>query len=82
MLRDIKPRHRNIQRLIKKLQTTPETVYIDTSQGLQNISTLSEIIEEYKDNVKEMIEREERAHKEVTKKKVKRQIIGEVDLEQ
>ena len=57
MLRDIKPRHRNIQRLIKKLQITSETVYIDTSQGLQNISELSEIIEEYKDNLKEMIER-------------------------
>lgn len=57
MLRDIKPRHRNIQRLIKKLQITSQIVYIDTSQGLQNINGLSEIIEEYKDNVKEMIER-------------------------
>ena len=44
MLRDIKPRYKVIQKLIQKLQTTPEVIYIDTSQGLQNITSLSETI--------------------------------------
>lgn len=82
MLRDTGSHFKNLERLIKKLQKIPKSIAIDTEHGLETLTKVSSLIDDYKKGVREIMDREDRAHREITKKRVRRQLIDETDLEQ
>lgn len=72
MLHDTKNMFRKLKEIVIKLGKVPNTIEIDTSEGLEQLEELRKLCGNYKDTVRKVIEREEKSYYSMSKHRVKR----------
>ena len=72
MLHDTKNMFRKLKEIVRRLRKVPNTIEIDTSEGLEQLEELRKLCGNYKDTVKKVIEREEKSYYSMSKHRVKR----------